>query len=676
VKQPTISKAPSAYDLLFIGLGAANSLLILSLYKKGLLDGKTIAIIEPSNKLTNDKTFCFWSTKEELFSLNLEKLVSFSWEHIEITGISKQNIQPLKYYHVKGIDLSHKTKKVLSLNKVTYYSSPMNDIPRVSPKYFDVSIGKALIRCNKVFDSRPPSFSKLQENQSHIHQSFYGWKIKTSKEVFDASSMVMMDFKIPQTDSTQFIYILPFERDTALVELTRFGKDKLSEEEAMTILQDYIHQFDITFDIIEREIGVIPMYSGKLEVTDFGSNWINMGARANLLKCSTGYAFHSMAEDAIIQMEAVKFDQVPARESRKSRFLFYDRLLLKILSKTPKNGIKIFETLFKKQPTIRVLKFMREKTNFLEELFIFSKLPKRMFIGAAIKDIIQEISRLPIIILPFIFTAITILLSVYNLAFISWGILVFGFLTVGLAHGALDHLTSQKVINSKQLFYFIISYLSKGILFALVWWASSDIALSLFILFSAWHFGQADFKEWGLKQGWHSFLWGGIALMMILFFHIEEFTSILQQIPNLSSSKLLAIIPDKLGLSLQILTVSCGLFLALLNKSRYMLLSLIYLLMASELSLLMAFGIYFVGQHSMSGWKHLSIGLNKSSSTMWINALPFTLGGIFIIFYFLFFTADNYIGIFFIILSCLSLPHVFSMHFFYKLFPKKNKTIN
>ncbi|MFT6243385.1 MAG: lycopene beta-cyclase [Crocinitomicaceae bacterium] len=676
MKQPAISKAPSAYDFLFIGLGAANSLLILSLYKNGLLDGKTIAIIEPSNKLTNDKTFCFWSTKEELFTLNLEKLVSFSWEHIEITGVSKQNIQPLKYYHVKGIDLSNKTKEVLSLNKVTYYSSPMNDIPWVTPKYCDISIGEASIRCAKVFDSRPPSFLKLQKNKSHIHQSFYGWKIKTSKEVFDSSSMVMMDFKIPQTDFTQFIYILPFEKDTALIELTRFGKDKLSEEEAMTILLDYIHQLGITFDIIEHEIGVIPMCSGKIEVTDFGSNWINMGARANLLKCSTGYAFHSMAEDAIIQMEAVKYDQVTARESRKSRFLFYDRLLLKILSETPENGSEIFEKLFKEQPTIRVLKFMREKTNFLEELFIFSKLPKKMFIGAAIKDIIYEISRLPIVIFPFIFTAITILLSLYNIEFISWGILVFGFLTVGLAHGALDHLTSQKVVNSKQLFYFVISYLSKGILFALVWWVSSDIALSLFILFSAWHFGQADFKEWSLKQGWQSFLWGGVVLMIILFFHIEEFTSILQQIPNLSSSKLLNIIPDRLGLFLQILTVSCGLFLALLNKSRYMLLSLIYLLMASELSLLMAFGIYFVGQHSMSGWKHLSIGLNKGSSTMWLNSLPFTLGGTFIIFCFLFFTADNYIGIFFIILSCLSLPHVFSMHFFYRLFLKKNKTIN
>jgi hypothetical protein len=85
----------------------------------------------------------------------------------------------------------------------------------------------------------------------------------------------------------------------------------------------------------------------------------------------------------------------------------------------------------------------------------------------------------------------------------------------------------------------------------------------------------------------------------------------------------------------------------------------------------MAFGIYFVLQHSINGWKHLSVGLGKGSLVMWKNALPFTIGGAGIICYFLLFAAENYIGLFFIILSCLSLPHVFSMHAFYKLSSSK-----
>lgn len=671
MKRPALANTSSVYDFLFIGLGAANSLMILSLYKNGLLDGKTIAIIEPSGKLTDEKTFCFWSTKEELFTLNLEELVSYSWQQIEITGIIKQNIKPLSYYHIKGTDLTNKTKEVLSLSEVTYFRSTLDDIPSINSDYIEVTTGGSVLSCHKVFDSRPPTFSKLQKNQSRLYQSFYGWKIKTDKQVFDTSSMVLMDFKIPQNYYTQFIYVLPFESDTALVELTRFGEEKLAKEEANTILKNYVQQLGTSFEKLEDEVGVIPMHSGKIEVADFGDNWINMGARANLLKCSTGYAFHSMAEDAILQMKALKSNRKPLREARKNRFSFYDRLLLKILSNTPLQGKKVFETLFKKVPVINVLRFLREKTTISEEVLIFSKLPKKLFITAALKDIYHQTNRLPIITLPLIFTAIAILLSFLQFEFIAWGILAIGFLSVGLAHGALDHLTTHKISSTKQLIYFVLSYLLKGALFGIVWWFSSDVALVVFVLYSAWHFGQADFKEWNLKQGWKSFTWGFILLTVILFFHVEELSDILKQIPNLAAVNLLHKIPQNGLLFIQVLTVSLGLILARLNKSTNLLLALIYLLMASQLSLLMAFGIYFVLQHSINGWKHLSVGLEKESSVMWKNAIPFAFGGAGIFFYFLLFEDENYIGLFFIILSCLSLPHVFSMNHFYQLTSSK-----
>jgi Brp/Blh family beta-carotene 15,15'-monooxygenase len=197
------------------------------------------------------------------------------------------------------------------------------------------------------------------------------------------------------------------------------------------------------------------------------------------------------------------------------------------------------------------------------------------------------------------------------------------------------------------------------------------VALALFLLYSAWHFGQADFKEWNLKQGWLSFLWGIILLTVILFFHVEELSAILKQIPNLTAVHLLSEISPKALMLVQVLTISAGVILAFFNKSKHLLITLGYLLLASQLSLLMAFGIYFVLQHSLNGWKHLSVGLDKESSVMWKNALPFTIGGIGILIYFLLFAGENYIGIFFILLSCLSLPHVFSMHQFYKLSSSK-----
>jgi hypothetical protein len=44
--------------------------------------------------------------------------------------------------------------------------------------------------------------------------------------------MVMMDFNIPQNNYCQFIYVLPYTNNTALFDVTRFGKEKITKEEA------------------------------------------------------------------------------------------------------------------------------------------------------------------------------------------------------------------------------------------------------------------------------------------------------------------------------------------------------------------------------------------------------------------------------------------------------------
>ena len=664
--ESAINKPAINFDYLFTGLGAANCLLILRLHDNGLLIGKTIAIIEPDSKSTNDRTFCFWATEDEVTKLHLKPLISYSWGCIEIGGIVKQEIYPLRYFHVKGIDLYNATKTILAKTDVTFYSSFLIQNPEEREDILELKLEGETIYANKVFDSRPPSFIKTKKNESHLYQSFYGFKIKSTKKSFDTSTMVMMDFNVLQNNFTQFIYILPFTEDTALIELTRFGTQKLSRDEAGPILTNYINKLGLSFEILEEEQGVIPMSSANIEIEDFGKNWIPMGARANMLKSTSGYAFHSMAEDAIVQMEAIKNNLIPIRKFKKQRFTFYDRLLLKILDERPEFGKIIFETLFKKVPMTRVLSFLREKTSLSEEILIFLSLPKTIFIKAAIKDLLHQITKLPVLVLPFLFTMLALILSFNHFKYISWSILAIGFLSVGLSHGALDHLTSKKISSIKQFVYFIASYLFKGLLLGLVWFFFPDIALVLFIVYSAWHFGQADFREWKLKQGWQSFLWGFVVLMTILFFHFEEMNWILQQIPNLNAVQLLKNISETHKLFFKVLIVGSGLLLAVFHKSKHILFTLIYLLISSMLPLLVAFGIYFVGQHSMHGWRHLSVGLDKSSSSLWLKSLPFSFGGACIILYFIFFAGSNYVGMFFIILSCLSIPHVLSMHQFYE----------
>ncbi|WP_458421254.1 Brp/Blh family beta-carotene 15,15'-dioxygenase, partial [Pseudomonas aeruginosa] len=54
-----------------------------------------------------------------------------------------------------------------------------------------------------------------------------------------------------------------------------------------------------------------------------------------------------------------------------------------------------------------------------------------------------------------------------------------------------------------------------------------------FILFSAWHFGQADYTAWCIKNSFDTLLWGLCVLLLILVFHFQETVYVLNQIPHL-----------------------------------------------------------------------------------------------------------------------------------------------
>jgi len=447
------------FDLLFVELGAANCALILMLHNSGLLLGKTIAIIESSNKSTDDRTLCYLTAEDDHSILNLETLVSHHLDCIESNRTNKQQIKPLHFSFGEDADLYSKTKSILKIADATFFSSEIKE---------------------------------KSENAKTISES----------------------------------------------------------------------------------------HSGKVKST-------------------------------------------------------------------------------------KVMSPLQEKTNIPAENSILSSLPKRAFIEASIKDFLNRFTALPVLVLPFVFTILTVILSQNNYENISSSILILGFLSFGLSHGALDHLTFNKIDNKNQLFNFVARYILKSAIFGLLWMFLPDIALLIFIAYSAWHFGQADFEEWGLHQGWQSFLWGFIALMVILIFHFEELKWILQQIPNLQAVHFLKKMSETQQATLQGFILVCGFCLAAVNKSKYILLTLAYLLLSSMLPLLISFGIYFVGQHSIHGWRHLLIALNERSSRLWLKSLPFSIGGAFIILCIPYFAGQHYVGIFFILLSCLSIPHVISMHRFY-----------
>lgn len=643
-----MSEPLSSFDYAFVGMGCANSLILMELHRLDMLANKRIVIYEPAQKIANDRTFCFWLEPKVLQEAGLDKMVSHSWSAVKINELSAQSMAGKKYYYLRADALYAHTSQLLSQYDVTLRPAVLQDYPKALAHF--------------VFDSRPPLFEKQNSHQVRLEQSFFGWLVETDAAIFDPEVFTMMDFSIPQAKQTQFLYVLPFAANRALIEPTRFGKAQISENEANEMITSFLAERQTAFHILEKEQGCIPMCSASLQKEELPPNWIRTGAGSGQLKPSTGYSFVRSLKDAQQIVGSIqKKSKIIARRTNAARFAFYDRLLLQILGQKPHLGKRIFSQLFDRNKARNVLDFLDEQTKLGQELRIMATLPIGPFVFAAIKDLLAQL---------FLFfrrgnsafymTLLFLVLQFFHLEGWSNIILVLGLLTVGMPHGALDHLPKFPFLSSR-FWLFIGHYLSLGSLLLLIWFVLPQLALILFLTYTAWHFGQADFEHWQRKTNLLSFLWGSIVLTLILVGHRNETLIILNQMGidlNLGYTINIHFI-GKIGTGLAILL----LFFSRKNHFFFSLIqTLMVLFIGFFLPLIPAFGCYFIFQHSLHGWKHLKNNLALSDFQMWKQALPFTLGALLLFgSYMLMVKTPNW-GQIFIFLSALSFPHVWYMH--------------
>jgi lycopene beta-cyclase len=656
------------FDYVFLGMGAGNSLLLHRLHEAGLLSNKRFAVAEPDAKKANDRTFCCWATPEEMENLGLLTWVSHSWSTVEIGGIRRQSILPMRYWHIRGIVVYDATRRLLEQygaeavylpEKFLGYGAPVNE-----GYLLDFESGS--ICAETVFDSRPPTYLPTASNEAHLLQSFLGWEITAPPGSFNPDTVQMMDFRIPQQNSTQFVYVLPFSDDNALVEVTRFGTEAVNETEADALLRDYLAEICPEYQKLELERGIIPMSSATIAETAPQANWIFTGARADRIKPSTGYAFHNMAKDAVRIAQAMDRKGTPEVSTRKPRFAFYDRLLLKILEQRPNKGKGVFERLFRTTPMPQVLHFLSESTGIREEIQILSRLPFLLFFSFALRDIFQRLKNQKIWPLPLLATFALLVLNRIGMENAAWMAVGIGLFTIGIPHGALDHLVHLKPLKNLPLLRFIVLYLFAMGVCAAIWWLQADLALLFFLGYTAWHFGQADLRETGDHNPFTAAAWGVFVLCALLLPHAGEAYPIIQSIGAAKSSTAFAFFSTIPATSILPATACAGTAIAALSKSRQQFLPATAVLLAgTQLPLLQAFAVYFIAQHSLNGWKHLQADLQLNSARMWMHALPFTLGALLLGTTAFLLLETPPVGLFFVALSCLSFPHVVAMHRFY-----------
>ncbi|MBC7696298.1 MAG: beta-carotene 15,15'-dioxygenase, Brp/Blh family [Burkholderiales bacterium] len=663
------------YDYAFIGLGAGNSLILLSLIQKGLHSNKKIIVFETESKNINDKTFCFWSRPNESIVADLSPIISHRFNAIKVNQSFPQKIDLQPYHYIRSIDLYNHTHQILTKEEIKINRTAVNQIS-LENKIYTIHTNCETFKTNFIFDSRPPKLIVTDKKQIYLDQSFYGLHIKCEKDVFIESTFEMMNFNVDQNNYTQFVYVIPFSTNEALVELTRFGKDKIDKTYALGVLNNFISRDFGKFKILAYESGCIPMTS-YINPPNTSDGILHTGASANLIKPSTGYGFkkmHAFAKLVIERIESNKLEKFnKIKLNSKNRFKFYDKLLLLILIYWPSKGKLIFTRLFEKQSIITVFSFLDEKTSFLQELRIFASLPILVFLKAFYLHVKRE-NWLRYI---FSFLIVTTYLFLSNrnhqlAGYYIYLVLIAGLLLIGIPHGALDHMLSKS--RNTSLFLFVSKYLIIIILYFIFWQFFPFISLIVFMIYSSFHFGETELIETEKKidsVGSHfkAFLMGLSILIFIIFTHREESFNIIGYFIKTQELKYANF--NNISWSISIVSFIYLLIQSVLSK-RWSYIGLIFLLLLGiKVPLILAFGIYFIFQHSSNAWQHLKVGLNMNSIQLYKKSSIYTLGALFI-FILIGLSANEIINInglianLFISIACISLPHFFFMHIFYK----------
>jgi len=659
-------KDTSNFDFILLGNGASSALVLIELKKKKLLDSCSILIIEPFKDSNKNKNFCFWASPSDTIVQDLSHLVEHTWSEIAINQNQAEELNPLRYYHISNRKIQSHIQEITASKNIQLIHPEASEISIDTSGEF-IQIGEDRYFSSNILDSRTPSFQKTKSNETLIFQSFIGWVVKLKKDIVNTNSFKMMDFNIDQNESTQFIYILPLDNSTALIEVTRFGEKNITKAEADKILNRYISEQLGEFETIEIEQGCIPMSNCNI---DFQKNnsLTQLGARNYCVKPSTGYAIKTMHSQAknIVQLfeqnKPTRLNNIDHKKATSGRFAFYDSLLLIILLKWPSHGRKIFSQLFANVDTQTILSFLDEKTTVRDEINIFRKLPIAIFLRALSTRILNGLNFRTNALLLLTITLISLSSFPDLQSAIGYGLLAIGMMLVGIPHGAVDHLISSKGLSSKITPRFVLSYLGLMTIMGILWFFLPNITLVGFLLFSAFHFGQADIKGWEVGQN-KSILWGISVLFYVLGTHQRETNEILSTISTLS-----------LPFEISPLYMAPWLVYAIVKKRVNMMLTVLWILLTSQLPLLLAFGIYFVGQHSITSWNQLTDYLNIEKKSIWIQSLPFQIGAWLILALFLSIektlvpitssvalSNSNAWGIFFIFISCISMPHAFYM---------------
>ena len=374
-------------DYIIAGAGLAGLTLLRKLVSSGLADQKKILVIDRELTHSKEKTWCFW-TVDDTFAI---EHATTRWHHIGLrdhSTTSRYSLSEHAYYCIKSGDYLQACRALVESHaSITWMQAEIQGFESINGSSV-VMTDKGSFEASVIFQSSlVPTALSSGPTPIQLKQHFLGWEIRTEADVFDTDEALIMDFRTTQEHGFAFVYVLPFSKRGALVELTYFSESLLPIERYEDVLRTYLaEQIESPYTVVRDEYGIIPM-----ETTQYTTWWcpgvLNLGLAGGQCKASTGYTFSRIIRYSDQIVEALKRGDLSRLSSASPvRFQWYDRAILWLLKHKPYRVPEIFQSLFKRNDPDRMLAFLDERTTFLQELRIFYTTKWRYFIEALLRS--------------------------------------------------------------------------------------------------------------------------------------------------------------------------------------------------------------------------------------------------------------------------------------------------
>jgi len=373
------------FDFGIVGAGAAGLQLALALSNDDFFKDKSILILDKVPKTENDKTWCFWEKGKGQW----DEIVSNQWQKClfaDKEGEIELSLKPFIYKKIRSIDFyNYATTHLNKKNNVSFVYEVVNDV-KEDGHNINILSNKNEYQVKNCFDSRIDKAFYNENPHPSLQQHFEGWLVEFKKPVLDESRFTIMDYRASYNSTTSFMYVLPLNKQRAILEFTGFTKSVFEKEVYANSIDNYIKKYitDVGYRVVEKEAGIIPMSTFSFEKANTNS-LTKIGTAGGWVRPSSGYSFKNCERYVSKIIKNLKEGRTPSKNFVNKKHRLFDAVLLEVLSNDNSFGLKVFSDLYRKNKLPTLLKFLDGTTNFAQDLKVMNSVDKMTFTKAMLR---------------------------------------------------------------------------------------------------------------------------------------------------------------------------------------------------------------------------------------------------------------------------------------------------